>query len=111
MRISKSVQEFLRLESASGLLLFAAAILAMVIANSPLSGLYAGLFQTQASVSIGTLGIAKPILLWVNDGLMAVFFLLIGLEVKREILAGELSDRSKAALPLAAAIGGMVVPS
>ncbi len=111
MRISKSIQEFLRLESASGLVLFAAAILAMVLANSPLSALYAGLLKTQASISIGTIAIDKPLLLWVNDGLMAVFFLLIGLEVKREILEGELSDRSKAALPFAAAIGGMVVPS
>ncbi|HEY47201.1 MAG TPA: Na+/H+ antiporter NhaA [Anaerolineae bacterium] len=111
MSLSKSIQNFLKLESTSGFILFASAILAMLIANSPLRGLYAGLLQTQASVSIGALGIAKPILLWINDGLMAIFFLLIGLEVKREILDGELSDRSKAALPLTTAIGGMVVPS
>jgi NhaA family Na+:H+ antiporter len=111
MPFSKSIQEFLKLEAASGLVLFAAAILAMVLANSPLSPAYAAMLQTQASVSIGNFAIAKPILLWVNDGLMAIFFLLIGLEVKREILEGELSDRSKAALPVAAAIGGMIVPS
>lgn len=111
MQFSKSIQSFLKLESASGLFLLAAAILAILTANSPLNGLYEDILQTQATVSIGSLGIAKPLLLWVNDGLMAIFFLLIGLEVKRELLAGELSDASKAALPVAAAIGGMVVPS
>lgn len=83
----------------------------MLMANSPLSGLHSQLLQTEAEVRVGTLGIGKPILLWINDGLMAVFFLLIGLEVKRELLEGELSDVSKAVLPVTAAIGGMVVPS
>ncbi|MGA9533245.1 MAG: Na+/H+ antiporter NhaA [Anaerolineales bacterium] len=111
MSISRSIQRFLSLESSSGLILMGSAILAMLIANSPVRGLYQGLLQTQASISIGATGIEKPILLWVNDGLMAVFFLLIGLEVKREVLVGELSDRSKAALPVAAAIGGMILPA
>jgi NhaA family Na+:H+ antiporter len=111
MRLSKSIEKFLKLESSSGLILMAAAVLSLLIANSPLDGLYAELLQTEAAISIGAFSIAKPILLWINDGLMAIFFLLIGLEVKREVLAGELSDRSKAALPVAAAIGGMVIPS
>ena len=111
MSISRAVQSFLSLESSSGLVLVSSAILAMLMANSPLGGLYSDLLQTEAEVRIGTLGIAKPILLWINDGLMAIFFLLVGLEVKRELLEGELSDASKAALSGAAAIGGMLVPS
>lgn len=111
MLISRSIQRFLRLESASGLVLVSSAILAMLMANSPLAGLYGDLLRTQAEVWVGTLGLAKPILLWINDGLMAIFFLLIGLEVKRELIAGELSDVSKAALSVVAAIGGMAVPS
>jgi NhaA family Na+:H+ antiporter len=109
--ISKSIQRFLQLESSSGIVLILSASLAMLVANSPLHTLYGALLQTQAAVSVGTFEITKPLLLWINDGLMAVFFLLIGLEVKREILEGELSDVSQAVLPVAAAIGGIVVPS
>jgi len=102
---------FFQLEAASGLLLIAAAVLALVINNSPLSWLYTGLLDTPVVAQIGALKIAKPALLWINDGLMALFFLLIGLEVKREVLDGQLSKPSQIVLPGTAAIGGMVVPA
>jgi NhaA family Na+:H+ antiporter len=99
------------LEAASGLLLIAAAVLALIINNSPLSWLYNGLLDTPVVAQVGALKIAKPLLLWINDGLMALFFLLIGLEVKREVLDGQLARPSQIVLPGAAAIGGMVVPA
>jgi len=102
---------FFQLEAASGLLLIAAAALALIINNSSLSCLYSGLLDTPVVAQIGALKIAKPLLLWINDGLMAMFFLLIGLEVKREVLDGQLSKPSQIVLPGAAAIGGMVVPA
>eukprot|EP00659_Diplonema_papillatum_P013997 gene13997-21410_t len=100
-----------QLEAASGLLLIAAAALALIINNSPLSHLYASFLDVPVIAQIGALKIAKPALLWINDGLMALFFLLIGLEVKRELLDGQLSKPSQVVLPGAAAIGGMVVPA
>ena len=105
------MSRFFQLEAASGLLLIAAAVLALVINNSPLSWLYAGLLDTPVVAQVGALKIAKPLLLWINDGLMALFFLLIGLEVKREVLDGQLSKPSQIVLPGAAAIGGMLVPA
>ncbi|TDF82743.1 Na+/H+ antiporter NhaA [Pseudomonas sp. H9] len=102
---------FFQLEAASGLLLIAAAALALIINNSPLSYLYNGLLDVPVVAQIGALKIAKPLLLWINDGLMALFFLLIGLEVKREIIEGHLSKPSQIVLPGTAAIGGMVVPA
>jgi NhaA family Na+:H+ antiporter len=102
---------FFQLEAASGLLLIAAAVLALIINNSALSWLYNDLLETPVVAQIGALKIAKPLLLWINDGLMAMFFLLIGLEVKREVLDGQLSKPSQIVLPGAAAIGGMVVPA
>ena len=109
--VLKSLREFLRLESASGILLVVAAILAMLVENSPASYLYNALLGTPVEIRIGDFEIAKPLLLWINDGLMAVFFFLIGLEIKRELLAGELSDPSKVVLPVMGAIGGMAVPA
>ncbi|MGH8484851.1 MAG: Na+/H+ antiporter NhaA [Pseudomonas sp.] len=102
---------FFQLEAASGLLLIAAAAMALIINNSPLSYLYNGLLDVPVVVQIGALKIAKPLLLWINDGLMALFFLLIGLEVKREVIDGHLSKPSQIILPGAAAVGGMVVPA
>ncbi|MFJ4258460.1 Na+/H+ antiporter NhaA [Pseudomonas monteilii] len=102
---------FFQLEAASGLLLIAAAVLALIINNSPLSYLYSGLLDVPVAVQVGALNIAKPLLLWINDGLMALFFLLIGLEVKREVINGHLSKPSQIVLPATAAIGGMVVPA
>ncbi|PVV08943.1 MAG: hypothetical protein B6D77_10880, partial [gamma proteobacterium symbiont of Ctena orbiculata] len=89
--ISKWLQEFIRQDSASGILLIIAAVLALVLENSPLSWLYDALLDTPVEIRIGELQLAKPLLLWINDGLMAVFFMLSGLEVKREFLEGELS--------------------
>ena len=105
------VREFMRLEAAGGILLLASAALALVIANTPLSHHYDSLLGTIVAVQVGEFAINKPLLLWVNDGLMAVFFFLIGLEIKREILEGELSSLSQIVLPGMGAIGGMVVPA
>lgn len=101
----------MRLESAGGILLLVAAVVAMIVANSPLAGTYARLFDTTVAVQVGALEIRKPLLLWVNDGLMAVFFFLIGLEIKREIMEGELSSLSQVVLPGMGALGGMIVPA
>ena len=108
--IRKAIQEFLRLESAGGLLLVMAAVAAMIIENSSAKWLYDSLLGTPVEIRVGALEVAKPLLLWINDGLMALFFFAVGLEIKREVLEGELSDRRRVALPLAAAVGGMLVP-
>lgn len=107
----KSAQDFLKQSTAPGILLFAAAILALAIENSSLNWLYDALLSTPVAVKIGALEIAKPLLLWINDGLMALFFFLVGLEIKREVIEGELSSINKASLPIIAAIGGMAVPA
>ncbi|MCK5893132.1 MAG: Na+/H+ antiporter NhaA [Endozoicomonadaceae bacterium] len=101
----------LKHEAAVGILLILSAVLAIFVANTPLSAYYDLLLSVPITIAVGSLTIAKPILLWINDGLMAVFFLLIGLEVKREFLVGELSSRSQVILPAVAALGGMVVPA
>ncbi|MBF7730573.1 Na+/H+ antiporter NhaA [Pseudomonas sp. N040] len=111
MPLKHALSRFLQLESASGLLLIAAAALALVINNSPLDFLYNGLLDTRVAVQIGALAIQKPLLLWINDGLMALFFLTVGLELKREILEGQLARPAQIILPGAAAIGGMLVPA
>ncbi|MHA6573668.1 Na+/H+ antiporter NhaA [Pseudomonas yamanorum] len=111
MPLRSTFTRFFQLEAASGLLLIAAAALALIINNSPLSHFYASFLDVPVVAQIGALKIAKPALLWINDGLMALFFLLIGLEVKRELLDGQLSKPSQVVLPGAAAIGGMVVPA
>jgi NhaA family Na+:H+ antiporter len=105
------LQQFLALESAGGIVLGGAALLALILANSPLGPLYTRLLDIPLGVQLGALLIKKPLLLWVNDGLMAVFFMLIGLEVKREVAEGGLSDPDKAVLPVIAAVGGMIAPA
>jgi len=105
------IREFIKLESSGGVFLFVAAVLALVIANSPLYHYYLELFQLPFSVELGVLKLSKPFLLWINDGLMTIFFLLVGLEIKRELLEGELNSLAKASLPALAALGGMVVPA
>ncbi len=105
------IQEFLKLETSAGLLLVATAVIAVLAANSPLAALYDGLLQLPVAVRLGAFEIAKPLLLWINDGLMAVFFLLIGLEIKRELREGELSSRQQAMLPAIGALGGLVLPA
>ena len=104
-------QTFFRLESASGVLLLAAAVAALVWANSPWAESYERLFDTRVVASVGGFQIAKPLLLWINDGLMAIFFFVVGLEIKREFLVGELASARKASLSIAAAAGGMLVPA
>lgn len=107
----KNFKDFLHTESSSGILLIIAATLAIIAENSPIKPLYGALLDTPVEIKVGALEIAKPLLLWINDGLMAIFFFLIGLEVKREFLVGELSDPAKVILPIIAAVGGMVVPA
>ena len=109
--IADALREFLELETAGGILLIACVLIAMLTANSPLSGIYASLLDLTVAVQVGTLVINKPLLLWVNDGLMAVFFFLIGLEIKREIMDGELSSFDQIILPGMGALGGMIVPA
>lgn len=109
--LASAVGDFIRLESAGGILLLLSAILAMLIANSPLSGLYGSFLDATVAVQVGALAIDKPLFLWVNDGLMAVFFFLIGLEIKREIMEGELSSFSQVVLPGMGALGGMIAPA
>jgi NhaA family Na+:H+ antiporter len=109
--ITAAVRDFMRLESTGGILLLAAAIIAMLVANSPLASLYHALLETTVAVQVGALSIDKPLLLWVNDGLMAVFFFLIGLEIKREVIEGELSSFSQVVLPSMGALGGMAIPA
>src|SRR5688572_29970176 len=103
---------FFASESAGGLCIGAAALLALVVSNSPFAGGYEAFLRTPGSVVVGSwLHLDKPLLVWVNDLWMAVFFFLVGLEIKRELLEGELSSRAQATLPVAAALGGMVVPA
>lgn len=109
--IIKSINDFLKLEAASGIILMFAALAAMLIANSPLVPYYDMLLDVRVMVAIGSFEIAKPLLLWINDGLMALFFFLVGLELKREFLEGDLSQPGQITLPAIGALGGMVIPA
>jgi len=104
-------QKFIQHEAAPGVILFIAAIFALVLDNTPMAWLYDGLLETPMKVQIGALIIAKPLLLWINDGLMAIFFFFVALEIKRELMDGHLSDPREAALPAIAAVGGMAMPA
>lgn len=106
-----SIVRFLEQESAGGILLGIAALLAIILANTPLNAYYVMLLDTTVAVQVGALEVNKPLLLWVNDGLMAVFFLLVGLELKREFVEGELSEPKSIILPGLGAIGGMAFPA
>jgi NhaA family Na+:H+ antiporter len=110
-RIVNKIQDFLRYETSAGFVLMFVALMALLANNSPLSGLYSGFLSTPVEVQFGSFEIAKPLLLWINDGLMAIFFFLVGLEIKREVLEGELSSFDKASLPIFAAVGGVIVPA
>lgn len=107
----RAIREFLRYEATAGLLLFAAAAVAILLANSGFAPIYGHLLDVPLAISVGADGIAKPLLLWINDGLMAVFFLLVGLEIKREFIEGQLSTKRQAVLPFVGAIGGMAIPA
>ena len=106
-----AMQRFFKLESASGILLILATIVALLMANSPFNAWYDALLDTPVAIVIGKFSIHKPLLLWINDGLMAVFFFSVGLEIKREVLTGELSSPARVVLPVVGAIGGMAVPA
>lgn len=108
---SSFLANFFRLETAGGLLLMVSAVIALICANTSLATYYELLLSTPVEVKVGSLEIAKPLLLWINDGLMAVFFFLVGLELKRELIEGELADRRNIILPGVGAVGGMLVPA
>jgi NhaA family Na+:H+ antiporter len=105
------IEEFFRLEAAGGVLLVIASIVALIWANTPWRALYTDLLSIPVGVHLGSLALDKPLLLWINDALMAIFFLLVGMEIKREVLQGELSSVRQAALPCVAAVGGMLGPA
>jgi Na+:H+ antiporter, NhaA family len=105
------IQRFMKLEASGGILVMIAAIAAMVVVNTGGEVLYRDFLDTKLGFHLGQVHLTKPVLLWINDGLMSVFFLLVGLEIKREIATGELSSLSKCMLPIIGAIGGMVVPA
>lgn len=107
----RMIREFLKFEAAGGILLGLAAIVALVMKNSALSHIYDGFLTIPVVMQIGEFIINKPLLLWINDGLMAVFFLLVGLEIKREMLEGQLSTREQISLPAIAALGGILFPA
>jgi NhaA family Na+:H+ antiporter len=105
------IHDFIKKDSFQGMVLIFATIAALILQNSGLTGYYTGFLNTPVEIRVGALHIAKPLLLWVNDGLMAIFFLVVGLEIKREVMQGHLSSISQAMLPGIAAIGGMVIPA
>ncbi len=111
MAIRGSALDFIHHEASGGIALMVAAALALILANSPAAGLYHEFLELPVMVRVGTLAIDKHLLHWINDGLMAIFFFLVGLEIKRELLVGELSTPSRAMLPAMAALGGMIVPA
>ncbi len=110
-RLLRPLQRFLEVESASGVVLLLCTAAALGLANSAWAAAFAAVWQTPVDIAVGGWQLNKPLLLWVNDGLMTVFFFVVGLEIKRELVAGELRDPKKATLPVAAALGGMVVPA
>ena len=109
--VTQAWREFLRLESAGGLILVSAAVFALILANSPLAEFYSSVLSLKLTITVENFGVSKPLLLWINDGLMAVFFLLVGLELKREVVEGQLSSPDQIVLPALAAIGGLAVPA
>jgi NhaA family Na+:H+ antiporter len=109
--IKEPLTKFIKLETSSSIILFLATISAIILANSPISESFLGFWKNYITISLPGLELSKPAIKWINDGLMVIFFFLIGLEIKRELIAGELNDFKKASLPLFAAIGGMIVPA
>ncbi len=110
-RLIEPIQRFLHVEAASGVLLLVCTAVALVLANSPASDWYIALWQTKVGLVFGEFSLKFSLQHWINDGLMAIFFFVVGLEVKREMVLGELRDVRRAALPVAAALGGMIVPA
>ncbi len=110
-KILSPFEEFIHAQTTTGIVLIIATIIALILANSPLKEAYFHFFHTPISITIGSFTISYSLTHWINDALMAIFFFLVGLEIKREFLVGELSDLKVAILPIAAAIGGMVIPA
>ncbi len=110
-RIVRPLERFLHVEAASGMVLLAAAVVALVWANSPWSASYEHFWHTPVTFGIGSFTSSQPLHFWINDGLMTVFFFVVGLEIRRELYEGELSDRKRAVLPVVAALGGMIAPA
>ena len=110
-RILLPFRHFMRLEASGGILLLAVTILALIWANSPWHESYFHLWEIHHSISFGSFHLSKPLHVWINDGLMAMFFFVVGLELKREMMVGALSSPRKALLPVIAAFGGMIVPA
>ncbi|CAD7289029.1 Na+/H+ antiporter NhaA [Campylobacter suis] len=106
-----NIREFLKHEASGGILLMIATIIALVCQNTFLSDFYNEFLKTKFTISFGDFGLSKPLILWVNDGLMAIFFFLVGLELKREVCEGELRNPSQIALPAIGALGGVVIPA
>ena len=109
--ILRPFQEFAQHETTGGILLLASAVIALLWANSPWAHLYEQLWHTEIAIVLGDFHLEEDLLHWINDGLMAIFFLFVGLEIKREVLIGELASVRRAALPIVAAVGGMLVPA
>ncbi len=105
------IRQFVRLEASGGIVLIVAALIALVMANTPLSGIYLGFLDLPLSAGVAPFGVEQPMLLFINDALMAIFFLMIGLEVKRELVEGALAKREQAMFPAIAALGGMIAPA
>jgi Na+:H+ antiporter, NhaA family len=110
-RWARTVARFFQVEAAGGLVLLGCVVVALALANSPWSTAFTGLWQTPVRVGVGGFELNKPLLLWINDGLMTIFFFVVGLEIKRELVAGELRDPRKVMLPVVAALGGMLAPA
>jgi len=110
-RISTPFEEFLHAQTTTGIVLMFMTVVALILANSPLSEAYSHFFHTKINISVGSWELSHSIHHWINDGLMAIFFFIIGLEIKREILVGELSNIKVAILPILSAVGGMVLPA
>ena len=109
--LARPFRDFARIEASAGILLLCCTVAALVWANSPNGRLYFAIANASITISLGPWSLSEPLLLWINDGLMALFFFVVGLEIKRETLVGELSSPRKAALPIVAALGGMLVPA
>ena len=107
----RPLRDFVHEQASSGFVLLASAVVALVWANSLWSGAYDNFWHTEISIQIGAFDLSKTLLHWINDGVMVVFFFVVGLEIKRELLVGELSSPRQMALPLIAAVGGMAVPA
>lgn len=110
-KLGLHMRQFIRMEASAGIILMAVMVLAVMVNNSPVSDLYDSFLMLEGEVRVGTLSVEKPLVLWVNDLWMAIFFFMVGMEIKEEVLHGQLSDRRQIVLPLFGAVGGMLVPA